>query len=71
VGKGDSQLLATVTISEGQVEQVGSFKYLGGILTSTANLEDEVNARRGRGLGTFAQFSNLWGNRHLGVSAKV
>jgi hypothetical protein len=71
VGKGDSQLSAIVTINGGEVEQVGSFKYLGGIFTSIANLEAEVNARRSRGLGAFAKFSHLWGNRHLGVSAKV
>jgi hypothetical protein len=29
VGKGDSQLSAIVTINRGEVEQVGSFKYLG------------------------------------------
>lgn len=46
-------------------------KYLGGILTSTANLEDKVNARRGQGLGAFAQFLHLWGNQHLGVLTKV
>ncbi len=71
MGKGDSRLLAIVTINGGHVEQVGSFKYLGGILTSTVNLEAEVNACRGLGLGTFAQFSHLWGNQQLGVSAKV
>jgi len=54
VGKGDSWLLAIVTISRGHVEQVGSFKYLGAILTSITNLEVDVNARRGRGLGAFA-----------------
>jgi hypothetical protein len=54
VGKGDSQLPATVTINGGEVKQVGSFKYFGGILTSIANLEAEVNAYRGWGLGAFA-----------------
>jgi hypothetical protein len=71
MGKRDSRLLATITISKGQVEQVGSFKYLGAILTSTTNLEDEVNARRDWGLSAFAQFSHLWGNRYLGVSIKM
>ncbi|CAM6058158.1 unnamed protein product [Sphagnum tenellum] len=54
VGKGDSRLPVIVTISKGHVEQVGSFKYLGAILTSTANLEADVNTRRGQGLGAFA-----------------
>jgi hypothetical protein len=64
IGKGDSRLPAIITISGGQVEQVGSFKYLGviltstaylgGILTSIANLGDEVNAHRSRRLGAFA-----------------
>jgi hypothetical protein len=54
VGKGDSRLSTIVTISGGHVEQVGSYKYLGAILTSTTNLEADVNTHRGRGLGAFA-----------------
>jgi hypothetical protein len=71
VGKGDSRLLANITINGGQVKQVNRLKYLGGILTSIANLEAEVNAHRHRGLSTFAQFSHLWGNWHLRVPTKV
>ncbi len=63
--------LAIVTISRGQVELVGSFKYLGGIMNSTTSLEAEVNTHKGRGLGAFAQFSHLWGNQHLGVLTRV
>jgi hypothetical protein len=40
-------------------------------LTSNDSLTTEVNARRGRGLGAFAQFSAVWRNRHLGLGAKV
>ncbi len=31
----------------------------------------EVDARRARGLGAFAQFSHVWGNCHLSVPTKV
>jgi hypothetical protein len=71
VGKGESRLLAVVAISGGPIEKVDSFKYLGGILTSNNSLTAEVNARRGRGLGAFAQFSVVWRNKHLGLGAKV
>jgi hypothetical protein len=71
VGKGESRLPAIVAISRGPIERVDSFKYLGGILTSNDSLTAEVNARRGRGLGAFAQLSAVWRNRHLGLGAKV
>ena len=35
------------------------------------SLAAEVSARRGRGLGAFAQLSAVWRNRHLGLGAKV
>jgi len=44
---------------------------LGGILASNDSLTAKVNARRGWGLGAFAQFSAVWQNRHLGLGAKV
>jgi hypothetical protein len=71
VGKGESRLPAVVAISGGPVERVDSFKYLGGILTSNDSLTAEVNARRGRGLGAFAQLSVVWRNRHFELGAKV
>jgi hypothetical protein len=71
VGKGESRLPVVVAISGGLVEKVDSFKYLGGILTSNDSLTAEVNARRGRGLGAFAQLSVMWRNKHLGLGAKV
>ncbi len=71
VGKGESRLSTVVAISGGPVERVDNFKYLRGILTSNDSLTTEVNARMGRGLGAFAQFSAVWRNRHLGLGAKV
>jgi hypothetical protein len=71
VGKGESRLPAVVAINGGPVEKVDSFKYLVGILTSKDSLTAEVNARRGRGLGAFAQLSAVWRNKHLGLGAKV
>jgi hypothetical protein len=48
-----------------------SFKYLGGIINSSANLHEAVDVHRVHGLGTFAQFSHVWGNCHLSVQTKV
>ena len=42
-----------------------------GIVNSQASPQEAINARRARGLGAFAQFSHVWGNRHLSVPTKV
>ncbi len=71
VGKGTSQLLVDVTISGGPVELVDQFKYLGGVLSFDTKLDAKVVARRGRGLGAFAWFERVWGNKHLKLSTKM
>jgi hypothetical protein len=71
VGKGTSMLPENITISGGAVERVDRFKYLGGVVASNASAAAEINARRGRGLGAFASFSQVWENKHLTLGAKV
>jgi len=71
VGRGAPELHAETSISGGPVGLVDSFKYLGGIVNSQASLQEEVDARRARKLGAFAQFSHVWGNRLLSVPTKV
>jgi hypothetical protein len=71
MGRGALELLAKTSISDGLVGLVDSFKYLGGIVNSQASLQEEVDARRACRLGAFAQFSHVWGNRHLSVPTKV
>jgi hypothetical protein len=71
VGRGAPELPTETSISGGLVGLVDSFKYLRGIVNSQASLQEEVDVRRARRLGAFAQFSHVWGNRHLSVPTKV
>jgi hypothetical protein len=71
VGRGAPQLPADTPIYNGSLQLVESFKYLGGIINSQASLHEAVDVCGARGLGTFAQFSHVWGNRHLSVQTKV
>jgi len=65
IGKGAPQLPVNTPIHSGSMQGVKPFKYLGGIVNSQANLQKEADARFACGLGTFAQFSHVWGNHHL------
>jgi len=71
VGRGAPQLLVNTPICSGSMQLVESFKYLGGIVNSQVSLQEEVDTHRAHGLGAFAQFSHVWGNRHLSVQTKV
>jgi hypothetical protein len=71
VGKCTSQLSVDVTINGGPVELVDQFKYLARVLSSGTKLDAEVVARQGRGLGAFAQFECIWGNKHLKLNTKM
>jgi hypothetical protein len=60
-----------VQISEGEVKQVSSFKYLGSLLDESGKLEHELSIRRGRALARFGQFERMWGAKHLSLATKV
>ncbi len=71
VGKGTSQLSVDVTINGGPIELVDQFKYLGGVLSSSTKLNAKVVACQRRGLGAFAHFECIWGNKHLKLNTKM
>lgn len=60
-----------VQISEGEVKQVSSFKYLGSLLDESGKLDRELSMRKGRALARFGQFERLWGAKHLSLATKV
>jgi hypothetical protein len=62
---------AAVQISEGEVKQVSSFKYLGSLLDESGKLKRELSTRKGRALARFGQFERLWGAKHLSLATKV
>jgi hypothetical protein len=41
------------------------------VLSSDTKLDVEVATRGGQGLGAFAQFERVWGNKHLKLNTKM
>lgn len=60
-----------VQLSGGVANYVSSFKYLGGIVDTTATCDAEVCARISKAKGRFAQMQRLWGMKNMSVSVKM
>ena len=63
--------LEGVQLSGGVAQYVSSFKYLGGIVGTSATSEAEVTARISKAKGRFAQMQCLWSARKLPVALKM
>jgi hypothetical protein len=63
--------LQSVQLSDGEAQYVSSFKYLGGIVDSSATWEAEVTARISKAKGRFAQMQRVWSARRLPVALKM
>ncbi|KAF6254811.1 hypothetical protein COO60DRAFT_281985 [Scenedesmus sp. NREL 46B-D3] len=60
-----------IQLSGGVANYVSSFKYLGGIVDTTATCDAEVYARVSKAKGRFAQMQRLWGMKNMSVSVKM
>jgi hypothetical protein len=67
----DGSLLQGVQLSGGVANYLLSFKYLGGIVDTTATCDAAVNARISKAKGRFAQMQRLWGMKNMSVSVKM
>jgi hypothetical protein len=57
-----------VQLSDGEAQNVSSFKYLGGIVDSSTTWEAEVTARISKAKGRFAQMQRVWSARRPSVA---
>lgn len=60
-----------VQLSGGEASYVSSFKYLGGVVDTSASWDMEIQARITKARGRFAEMRRLWGTRRLNVSLKM
>jgi hypothetical protein len=67
----DGELLDSVHLSGGDASYVQSFKYLGGVVDTSASCGAEVTARISKAKARFAQMQRVWGVRKLKVSLKM
>jgi hypothetical protein len=67
----DGQPLESVQLSGGEAHYVSSFKYLGGVVDTSASWEAEITARISKSRGTFAKMQRVWGTRSMSVKLKM
>jgi hypothetical protein len=67
----DGEPLEGVQLSGGEAQYVDSFKYLGGVVDTTATCGAEVNARISKAKGRFAQMHKVWSLRKMSVALKM
>jgi hypothetical protein len=67
----DGQPLGSVQLSGGEAHYVSSFKYLGGVVDTSASWEAEITARISKSRGTFAKMQRVWGTRSMSVKLKM
>lgn len=63
--------LESVQLSGGEAHYVASFKYLGGVVDTSASWEAEVTARISKAKGRFAAMQRLWCAHSLSVKLKM
>jgi hypothetical protein len=68
---GSCPLPEGVQLSGGTAKYVRVFKYLGGLVNTTATCEQEVNARIGKIWGRFNQMKRMWGIKSMNTTIKM
>ncbi len=67
----DGELPDSVQLSGGNARYVSAFKYLGGVVDTTATWDKEIHLRITKARGRFAEMQRLWCMRKLKVSLKM
>ena len=71
-GKGSAHVPQPILIDGQQLKDVPSFKYLGGISSSTASMDPEIDARIARATSAFGRLTKrLWTNKGVRLDTKV
>ena len=61
-----------ILINSSPLNVVDKFSYLGSIVNSSNNLDDEINQQIGKALSNFGRLSSrVWKNHHLAIKLKI
>ena len=60
-----------VTLGNEKIEQVGSFSYLGSIISKDGGSSEDVKNRIARAQGVFSQLKKVWKNRKISLQTKI
>ena len=60
-----------VTLGNKTIDQVGSFTYLGGIISKDGGSSEDARSRIAKTRGVFSQLRKVWKNRKINVQTKI
>ena len=60
-----------VTLGNQKIDQVGSFSYLGSIISKDGGSSEDVKSRIGKAQGVFSQLKKVWKNRKISLQTKI
>ena len=53
------------------IEQVESFKYVGGEIASNGSHQEDIKQKIGKGLQTMGRLRRIWSNKGISIKTKV
>ena len=60
-----------VTLGNEKIDQVGSFSYLGSIISKDGGSSEDVKSRIAKAQGVFSQLKKVWKNRNISLHTKI
>ena len=60
-----------VTLGNEEIDQVGSFTYLGSIISKYGGSSEGVESRQTKAQGVFSQLEKVWKNRKISLQTKI
>ena len=60
-----------VTLGNEKIDQVGSFSYLGSIISKDGGSSEDVKSRIAKAQGVFLQLKKVWKNRKISLQTKI
>ena len=60
-----------VTLGNEKIYQVGSFTYLGSIISKVGESSDDIKSRIAKAQGVFSQLKKVWKNRKISLQTKI
>ena len=60
-----------VTLSKEKIDQVGSFSYLGSIISKDSGSSEDGKSRIAKAQGVFSQLKKVWNNRKISLVTKI
>ena len=60
-----------MTLGNEKIDQVGSYSYLGSVISKDGGSSEDVKSRIAKARGVFSQLKKVWKNRKISLKTKI